>query len=212
VLNRRLASLVAAVSVAGLVATGCGNQSAAIRVGDDSLSRSEFEDNLDFVYENDDFRAWLFQSDSVAREQLRGEDDPSGSYTQEYVGAMAGVQVELLLIAQVLDDVGLEVTDEDRADAASDVEEWLEGDADSLPDWVRDTYLDGIAAREVLLSDLGESELNQVLGDLVADADIDVSSRYGTWDPDEFRVTPPGGPAPAPDDAPAQADFGVGGG
>jgi hypothetical protein len=36
------------------------------------------------------------------------------------------------------------------------------------------------------------------IGEVVDAADIEVSSRYGSWDPDQFAVTPPPGPAPAP--------------
>ena len=42
------------------------------------MSRSDFEDQLDIVYEDDDLRAFLFQA--VDRSHLRAEGDPDGSF------------------------------------------------------------------------------------------------------------------------------------
>lgn len=201
-LNRRLASLVAAVSVAGLVATGCGSQSAAVRVGDESVSRSDFEEQLDVVYESDEFQSFLLRG--MPKEQMRSEGDPPGAYTQEYVAAMADVHINYLLVGQALENEGLEVTDEDRTAVESEL-------GSILPDELRSTYVEWFAGFEKLQAELSESEFNEVVGEVLTTADINVSSRYGSWDPDQFRVTPPPGPAAAPDAA-ADADFGVGAG
>lgn len=203
-LNRRLASLLAAVTVVGLAATGCAEQSAAVRVGDDMVSRSDFEDQLDFVYENDDFRSLLFGE--VGREELRGEGDPRGSFTQAYVGAMAGVQVQFLLVAQVLDDEGIELTDTDREAVTSQ----LPGGVDSLPDSMRGDFVDGLAGFNTLAAELGEEEFNAVMMTAFDTADITISSRYGTWDTETDTVTPPGGPAAAPGAAEPSAELAPG--
>ena len=110
-LNRRPALLLAAVTVAATVATGCGQQSAAVRVDDESVSRSDFEDELEAYFDNDDLRSAVL-GDQTPRADLSG--DLRGSYSQEFVGTVAEQQVLFLLAANVRDDEGVEVTDADR--------------------------------------------------------------------------------------------------
>ena len=193
--HRRLVPLLAAVSIAVLAGAGCGASAAAIQVDDESLSRGDFEDQLDEVYENDAFRGVLFGQ--VDQQQLRGEDDPHGSYTQEYVAAMAFVQIQFMVIPQVLDDEGLEVTDSDRRNLVQQIEQSAPGALDDLPDGMRDDYVEGFAGFDKLRSEFAEDEFNTVLTEAIEAADIDVSSRYGSWNPDEFAVEPPPGPRPA---------------
>lgn len=195
-LNRRLASLLAAVTVAGLAATGCAEQSAAVRVDDATVSRSDFEDQLDLFYENDALRDYLFQG--VTREQLRAEGDPRGSYTQVYVGSLATVQVQFLVTAQALEEEGIELTDADRDALVDELDSAVPGGYDSLPSGVRDDLVEGLASFDKLRTELDEDEFNIVVGEVVDRATIEVSSQYGTWDPEQFAVTPPSGPAPAP--------------
>ena len=194
-LNRRLASLLTAVTVAGLAATGCAEQSAAVRVDDATVSRSDFEDQLDLFYENDDLRALLFDA---TKDQLRGENAPRDSYTQEYVGALASVQVQFLVVAQALEDEGVELTESDRVAVIDQLGKSVPGGFDSLPAGLRDDLVDGFAGFDKLQTELGEEEFNVVVGEVVDASDISVSSRYGSWDRDQFAVTPPPGPAPAP--------------
>ena len=195
-LNRRLASLLAAVTVAGLAATGCAEQSAAVRVDDATVSRSDFEDQLDAFYENDALRDVLFPG--VTREQLRAEGDPEGSYTQQYVGSLAGVQAQFLVIAQALEDEGIELTDADRDAIEDELDAALPGGYGSIPSGVADNLVEGLAGFERLYTELGEEEFTVVVGDIFDRAEVDISSQYGSWDPEQFTVTPPSGPAPAP--------------
>lgn len=200
-LNRRLASLLVTVTAAGLLATGCGSpvaeQSAAVRVDDRTVSRSDFEDSLDVFYENDDLRGFLFE---VSQDQLRPADGPSDAYTQEYVGAMAGVHVQFLVLAEALDSEGIELTDDDRQAVIDQIDSAVSDPdgAESLPAGVRDAFIDGFAALDRLRADLGEDEFNAVADEVIDGADISVSSVYGSWNEDEFAVDPPPGSAPAP--------------
>lgn len=200
--NRRIASLLAATTVAGLAISGCGSpstlvdeQAAAVRVNDATVSRGDFQDQLDEFYENDNLRSFLFEA---SKEQLRPEGGAPGSYTQQYVGAMAGVQVQFLAVAEVLDEEGIEVTEDDRAAVADEIGQRVEGGIDALPDDIADTVIEWFAGYDKLRSELGDEELNTALNEAVDDATIEINSRYGTWDRDQFRVTPPAGPAPAP--------------
>jgi len=208
VLNRRLASLLAAVTVAGLAATGCAGQSAAVRVDDDTVSRRDFEDQLDLFYTNDDLRGFLFQG--VTREQLRAEGSAKGSYTQEYVGSMASVQVQFMVVAQALEDEGIEIEDSDREAIISQLDQVLADGYESLPEALGDDLVEGFAGFEKLRAELGEDEFNVVLGEIVDGADITVDSRYGSWDPEQFTVTPPAGSAPAPGTADAAPELAPG--
>lgn len=194
--NRLLVPLLAAAAAAVLAASGCAEQSAAVRVDDATVSRADFEDQLDLLYENDELRGYLFAG--VGREQLRAEGDPRGSYTQQYAGAMAGLQVQFLVAAQVLDNEGIELTDADRDPIVAEFDQALPGGTDGLPEAARDDLVDGLAAFNRLRAEFEEAELNRLVDEVLDEATIVVDSRYGTWDREQFAVTPPEGPAPAP--------------
>ena len=193
--HRRLASLLAAVTVAGLAATGCGSTSAAVQVDDESISQPDFEDELEVVYENETFRTALFGQ--VGQEQLRGEDAPLGSFTQAYVSGMAFVQIQFMVVPGILEAEDVEVTDEDVAGAEADVESEVPGAFDGVPAGMKDRYVEAFASFDKLQTELG-AEFEPVLMAAIQAADIRVSSRYGTWNPDDLTVDPPAGPRPAP--------------
>jgi hypothetical protein len=193
VLHRRLASLLAAVSVAALVATGCAEQSAAIRVDDDTVSRRHFEDQLDFVYDNEEFRNMLFGQ--VTQDQLRAEDDPPGSFRQQYVGALAGVNVQFLVVARALADEGIEVPASARDEIIAMFDEQLPGGSDEVPAAIRDRYVDGLAAINTLTGELDEEASNEAFQRALDEVTVDVNPRYGTWDRDQVSVVAPAGPA-----------------
>jgi hypothetical protein len=208
--HRRLASLLAAVSVAGLAAAGCGsNANAAIRVEDQSISRRDFEASLDFVYENADMRRFLFGQD-VPAAQLRPENPRPGVFTQQYVGEMGRTHVQFLLAEQLMADNDLSLSQDDRAAAEDQIGAELEDGIDTVPDDLRDIYVDGFAALNVVQDELDADELNQAAQDLLTGGDgVTVSSRYGSWDPDQFRIDPPAGPRPAPGSGPGADGTGL---
>ena len=200
--NRRLVSLTVAVAAACLATIACSpgdafrEQSAAVRVDDATIPRSHFEDQLDLVYENEDLRGYLFAG--VARDQLRADDAPVGTYTQQYAGAMAGLHVQFLVAAQVLDAEGIEVSADDRAAVVADLDQVLAGGADALPDEARDDLVDGLAAFGRLRAEFDQAELGDLVNRFVDEATIVVNTRYGTWDGEMLSVRPPDGPAQAP--------------
>jgi hypothetical protein len=190
VLNRRLAALLAAVAVAGLAATGCAEQSAAIRVDDATVSRSDFEDQLDLVHDNEGFRDALFGG--VTQDQLRAADDPPGIYRQEFVGALASLHVQFLVVERILDNEGLEVSD----DARDQAEGLFEGAAgEGVPEDVLDQFVEGIAGSATVQEELAGEDLDAALQRVMDESTIELDSRYGTWDADQFTVIPPDGPA-----------------
>jgi hypothetical protein len=175
--RRRLTLLVATLAAAGLVGAGCSEQSAALRVGDTTVSRSDFEDELDALAE------------LPGGETVRGE--ARDSYTQEFVGAVLGQRIEFILAEQLFDEQGLELTEADIAEIADQAGDQLDG----MPRELRDSLMEDVARQSRLVNELGQEEYSGALTDAADSTDIEVSSHYGSWDPEEYRVVPPEGPA-----------------
>ena len=190
--NRRLVPLIAAASVAVVAAAGCGSSSAAVTVDDQSISRQDFEESLEFVYENEELLPLLFEGgDQIPSESLRAEDDAPGVYTQAFAGGLAGRFVQYLVAEQIVDELDLDVSESSR----EQIEEALTGAVEDVPDSLRDRLVAGQAAIDVVQNG-DPAEVNDAADRLVDD--VEVSSRYGTWNADEFTVDPPAGPRPAP--------------
>jgi hypothetical protein len=177
--------MVAAVAVAGLAAAGCSEQSAAVRVGDATVSQSDFEDELDAFASS---QAFVQDPESVAGEL-------SGSYTQEFVTAALGQRIEFMLAEQLFDEEELELTDGDR----SNVTDQLQGALDDIPEGLRNLLIDDLSRRTLLQQELGQQGYGEALTTAADSTDIDVSSHYGSWDRDQYTVVPPEGPA-SPDE------------
>jgi hypothetical protein len=171
--------LVAAIVAAGLVGAGCSEQSAAVRVGDTTVSQSDFEDELDAF------------ADLQGRDSVTGE--LAGSYTQEFVAAALGQRIEFILAEQVSDEQGLELTDADIAEITDQAGDQLDG----VPRDLRRSLIEDVARRSRLVEELGQEEYSRALTEAADATDIEVSSHYGSWDPDQYMVVPPEGPAPA---------------
>jgi SurA N-terminal domain len=178
--RRRLTLLIVAVAAAVLVGAGCSEQSAAVRVGDTTVSQSDFEDELDAF------------ADLQGRDSVTGE--LAGSYTQEFVAAALGQRIEFILAEQVFDEQGLELSDADIAEMTDQAGDQLDG----VPRDLRRSLIEDVARRSRLVDELGQEEYNRALTELADSTDIEVSSHYGSWDEQEYTVVPPKGPAPAP--------------
>jgi hypothetical protein len=188
---RRLTVLVAAIAAAGLVGAGCSEQSAAVRVGNTTVSQSDFEAELDEFGAND----VLAGSDASAGVRIKG--DPAGSYSQDLVAYVLGRRVLYTVGETLFDEHDIELTDDDRSVA----EQQLSGEFGEAFAAFDDDYRRRLTedfARLVRLQDeLGAEQLDQQLRAAFDATDIEVSSHYGSWDPDQYMVVPPEGPAPA---------------
>jgi len=173
----RLTLLVAAIAAAGLIGAGCSDQSAALRVGDTTVSQSDFEDELDAF------------ADLQGRDSVAGE--LAGSYTQEFVASVLGRRIEVILADQLFDERGLELTDADIAGITDQAGDQL----DSIPRGLRRSLIEEVARQSRLIDELGQEEYGRALTEAADSTDIKVSSHYGSWDPDQHRVVPPEGPA-----------------
>ena len=191
--RRRRTLLVAAIAAAGLVGAGCSEQSAAVRVGDTTVSQSDFEDELDAF------------AGLEGAEGVRG--DARDSYTQEFVGAVLEQRIGFILTEQVFDERGLELTDDDIAQTAAQVG----GQLDGMPRDLRDSLIEDVARQSRLANELGQEEYGSTLTDAAESTDIEVSSHYGSWDTEQFTVVPPDGPVGA-EPSQGQSDQTSGGG
>lgn len=188
--RRRLVTLVSALAVAGLAASGCAAQAAAVKVGDDTVSRSDFEDELDAYGASET----LFPDPEAAG--VTG--DLPGSYGQGFVADLLQQRIVFMLAARVFDERGLELADADRSAAADQLDSQLRGAADDFPPGLRRRLVDDLARLTKLQQELGAEGFDEALIEAADGTDIEVSSQYGSWDPDQYAVVPPDGPAPAP--------------
>jgi hypothetical protein len=175
-IRRRVTLLIAAVAAAGLVGAGCSEQSAALRVGDTTVSQSDFEDQL------------------AAFAKLPGQGDPAGelsdSFTQSFVAGVLGTRIEFILGERVFEEEGLKLTDADTASIRQQAGDQL----DEFPADLRRSLIEDVARRAKLVDHLGEEQYSSALREAADATHIEVSSRYGSWDPEQYRVLPPKGP------------------
>lgn len=164
--------VVTAVIVA---AVGLGTDGAtAVRVGDQSMSAEEL---------NDELAQWADFEASGAR-------STTGAVSGEAGAAIASQVVYEMLSTQYLDRVGERVTGEDRAGA----EESVAGSADfaRLPKWFRDRYLARSATFAALTRVAGEDDQGtgelRVLRREARRVGVSVDPAYGRYAPAAVRV------------------------
>ena len=192
--RRRLATLAAVLAIAGLVASGCDTQSAALRVGDESVSQSELFEEMQLITKDQGYRTLLQIPADVNESQLKGPVD--GSYSQNLVAFVLGNRVQFLVADDVLADHGIEVTDADREQVSNALDQQLPPGT-KLPDRLRDDLVEGATRLRLLQSKLGD-KARSALTQALAKADVTVNSRFGRWDADSLTVVPPEGAAEAP--------------
>lgn len=193
---RRLLLVLAPLTLVALGATGCADQVAAAHVGDEILSDSALMDEVKALADSDVALGLL----GVPAEAVSGE--LGQSYNQEFVGFVLQRRISSMLYQQLLQQVDLEVTTEERDALAAQVETELQttgAEVADLPERFWDQLVDDAAAQEKLQTSLDEADLAAAFEDVVAGTDIDVSSRYGSWDQEAFiagelAVIPPEGP------------------
>ena len=197
-MHRRLLLPLAAAGLAGLLASGCAKQSAAVRVGDQSVSQEELFDELELIVTDSDFRNITFgPEDSTPLSSLQGTLGPS-SYSQFMIGAVVNQRVEYLVAGDVLEENGLEITDDDRAAIEDAINQALGNGGESLPPAYREDLVEGLTRLQVLQRELGDDEFQRQMTDALVNADVEIASHFGSWDPDRGGVVPPPGPVQAP--------------
>src|SRR5690606_7293914 len=120
------------------------------------------------------------------------------SYDQSMVSQVVEQRLIFTLEEQIFEDEGLRLDDAARQAAVDDLRPQEQQIIDGFPADYREWLLDGFARRAVLEEGLGADGLNEALVARADEVDIEVSSRFGSWDGDTYRVVPPDGPADAP--------------
>jgi hypothetical protein len=186
--RRRLATLAAVLAVAGLAATGCASQSAALRVGDETVSQSELFEELALITHDQGYR-----SARIGDVPLNNLEGPvPGSFQQNFVASILQDRVTFLVADDVLADHGIELTDQDRQAVANSLDSTLPPTT-KLPARLKADLVDGVARVSRLRSELGEQKANAALFEAETKADVKVNSRFGRWDADTLSVIPPPG-------------------
>ena len=204
-----------AAALAGVLTSGCADEAAAARVGDATLSDNDLMDEVEALYGNEALwassDAEAGQPEGTARKALVG--DAKGSFTQQFVGGVLQQRVTFMLVEKLFEAEVGELTDEDEAAAEEQLETRLEGFAE-FPESYREQQIQDYAKLIGVQTALGQQGFGEAMQQAIDKTDIEVSSRYGTWDAETFRTTedlavmPPAGPLPAPSSADAGADAG----
>jgi hypothetical protein len=227
-LSRRLPTLLAAAALVGVLATGCADEAAAVRVGDRTLSDNDLMDEVGYLYDNttlwDAIDQQNGQPEGTSREGLKGDargsdSEQPGSYSQQFVAGVLQQRVTFMLVDELFEREGGEVTDTHRATATQAQTEQFGAAFQEFPESYRTQLIDDYARLVSLQETLGDEDFNDAIVELIDSTDVEISARYGTWDADVFRsapdqlaVVPPVGPTPAPGsgDPGIEGDLGAG--
>jgi hypothetical protein len=204
---------VVAVAVAG---TGCADQSAAIRVGDDTVSEKDFREEVEALGQSETALQLMLGATLTDVAGELGDD----SYTQPFIGYLVQQRVSLMLQEQLAEQNGIEVNDDDRDAVRTQIESEIANagaNIDDLPEAFVDQLIDDVAVGQALQGAQGQSDLQGDYLELAENADVELSSHLGEWNNDAFvasllgqgqgqgaqgqqlsAVTPPAGPRSAP--------------
>ena len=176
--------------VAGLAllgTAGCADDvSPAARIGDTKIGNSEL---LDEVAE------WV--SNPAAVDPATIADTTPGSYPLELVRQLLQQRIDFVLHRQEFDTLGLKVDDDLRQQALT----VLFGDPSAadeafaaFSDDFASAFVDDIARQIAVQNALGDDGYATWRTKAYAEADIEVSPRYGTWDSSTGQIVAPAGP------------------
>lgn len=207
----RLPTLLVTAALAALLAGGCADEAAAAHVGDTVISDDELLEEAEAVESNTEFWALIDeqngQEEGTTRQSLEG--DAPDSFSQQFMAGVLQQRITFVLVDQMFEDEGAELTDDDRAAAIQSLEGQYGPSYQGFPEDYRDLLIRDSARLNSLQRSLGEEGFNEAFSEKVQSTEIDISSRYGTWDSERFRaspgdvaIAPPTGSTPAPGAAP----------
>lgn len=183
--RRLLALAVAALAV--VTTAGCADDvSPAARIGDVKIGNGEF---LDEVAE------WT--GNPVAVDPAMLGDGSPGTYPLDLVRQLLQQRIDFVLHNQEFEALGLELDDALRQQALT----VLFGDPaaseqafSAFSDDFAASFTDDVARQIGVQNELGDDGYTAWRTKAYAEADVEVSPRYGTWDGDTGQITPPEGP------------------
>lgn len=186
-MSRRLIAL-AVAATAVLAGAGCADDvSPAARVGSTTIDNATFLDEVD---------AWASNPQAIDPSSLAGSTD--ASYPAGIVRQLLTQRVDFELHDQTFEAEGLELTDELRAEALAslglDDPNRAEQAFAAWDEEFADSFIDDIARRIGLQSELGENDYDARMSEAYAETDIEVNTRYGSWNALSRQVVAPPGP------------------
>lgn len=185
-LAQRLVVVLVALLTAACAATATGDPSTAATVGDRAIPASAVDETLASIRDTEAFR-----------QQEQG--DASGEFVLDARRQLATQVVRSELLAQLAEREGIVVTDEDVAQARSDLVEQLGGEEAFLvavaeQGLTEEFVLGQLRDQQYQLALQGligqDADLGQFIQAEVADIPIEVNPRYGVWDPTALAVAP----------------------
>jgi hypothetical protein len=192
VLVRRLTPVLAAAALAGLAATSCAAQSVGVRVGDNRFSESDLVEELDAFGGNEA----LFAASGQSAAGVEGE--MLDSYNQQFVTEIVQQRITFMLAEELFEQNDLELSDDDLTVAESQLASSMGPAVEEFPEGYRDRFVEDVARYNMVADELGPEEFDLAMIETASSLDIEVGSRFGSWDQDQFSVAPPVGSTPAP--------------
>lgn len=172
-----------------LVAGACGDAvSPGLRVGDRTVGHDELIDEMG---------EWA-GNDALEGQFLARFGPAPGSYSTELSSAVLRFRIQRELVNGEFDARDLQVRREHREQAPQvlygDPQTAAQIEAGFSRSYAEDLLAD--TARELaVVEELGDQEFIQWLSEAASTTRIEVSSRFGEWDPQLQQVVPPSGPA-----------------
>ncbi|MEO7428889.1 MAG: hypothetical protein ABIY48_05855 [Acidimicrobiales bacterium] len=183
---RRLLALAVAV-LAILGATGCADSvSPAARIGDVKIGNDAF---LAEVAE------WVGNPAAIDPTVL-GEPNP-GTYPLDLVRQLLQQRIEFELHHQEFDHLGLKLDDAMRQQGLASIfgdPAAAEGPFKGFSKAFAASFTDDVARQLAVQTKLGDTDYTAWHTKAQAQTPIEISPRYGTWDPATGQITPPKGP------------------
>jgi hypothetical protein len=185
---RRLLLLLVVPVLALVAGAGCASDvSPALRVGDRKVSDTDLLEEVD---------EWAGNEQAFDATQLA--DLNPGTYPMRLVDAILQQRIDLVLHQQKFEELGLELDDAMRQQGLlvlfqgdlTVAEQALSGFSE---DYARE-YVDDIGRQIAVEGELGQEEYVAWRNEAYLAADIEVSPRYGRWDPEQQSVVGPDGP------------------
>lgn len=190
---RRLLALAAVAALSLVTAAGCADDvSPAARVGDVKIDNDAL---LDEVSE------WNGSSTLLSFFQLTGAPEGGAQrFPMAFVDVVLTNRISFELHRAKFEELGLELTEQDLDDMRSGLIGDPESSAkvlDELSPEYGERLVEDVARQALVANTLGD-EYEPWARAAFASDEIEVSPRYGTWDPTAAQITPPKDPKAAP--------------
>jgi hypothetical protein len=186
---RRLLTLLAVPLLALVAGAGCADDvSPAVRVGDVTLSDGDLMDEV---------AEWTGNEQAIPQTELAGLSP--GTYPMRLVDAILQQRIDFELHEAKFDELGLTLDDDLRQQALLSL---FQGDLASAQQALSGfsqayaaRYIDDYTRQLAVENALGNADYLAWRNEAYLETDIEVSPRYGRWDPEQQSVIGPDGPS-----------------